>query len=62
MKHDFFIYKEEIDEVVLFPFYLLSDPGYSSTLLQHARDLYNFANNHRAKYSDTFPEVIPFYG
>ena len=37
------------------------DPAYADELLQNARALYEFANTYRAKYSDSVPEVIPFY-
>ncbi|CAL8072378.1 unnamed protein product [Orchesella dallaii] len=37
------------------------DTAFASTLLQHARDLYNFANTNRGKYSDSFPEAAQFY-
>ena len=38
-----------------------SNPSYSAELLLHAEEIYNFANNHRGKYSDSIPEAALFY-
>lgn len=38
-----------------------SDPTYSSTLLEHAKQLFTFANKHRASYSESIPEVQTYY-
>ncbi|XP_065847365.1 endoglucanase 10 [Euphorbia lathyris] len=38
-----------------------SDPKYSSTLLQHAKQLFSFADEHRGSYSESIPEVQHFY-
>ena len=38
-----------------------SDPTYSATLLTHAKQLYEFADNFRGKYSDVITAVNPFY-
>ncbi len=38
-----------------------SDPGYAAKCLDHARDLYSFANEHRGTYVDSIPDVVPFY-
>lgn len=32
-----------------------SDPAYAEQLLRHARELYDFANNYRGKYTDAIP-------
>jgi len=37
------------------------DPTYSNTLLTHARQLFDFANRHRRRYSDSIPEARNFY-
>ncbi|CAC5381277.1 E3.2.1.4 [Mytilus coruscus] len=37
------------------------DPAYSAKLLSKARTLYTFAKTYRGKYSDSVPEVNPFY-
>ena len=37
------------------------DPAYSQTLLTHARQLYDFANDHRGTYTDSIPDVSTFY-
>ena len=37
-----------------------SNPAYSATLLEHAEQLYSFADNYRGKYSDVIP-VGAFY-
>ncbi|GAA0383628.1 glycoside hydrolase family 9 protein [Paenibacillus motobuensis] len=38
-----------------------SDPAYSDKLLQHARQLYNFADQYRGKYSDSITDAKQFY-
>ncbi|MEE2971615.1 MAG: glycoside hydrolase family 9 protein, partial [Planctomycetota bacterium] len=38
-----------------------SDPAYSAACLQHARELYAFANEHRGTYVDSIPDAVPFY-
>jgi len=38
-----------------------TDPAYSSTLLTHAKQLFQFADTYRASYSITNPFVQPFY-
>lgn len=38
-----------------------SDPGYAATMLQHARELYSFANTYQGKYTDSIPGVSAFY-
>lgn len=35
--------------------------SYSSTLLDHAKSLYEFAINYRSKYSDSVPQATPYY-
>ena len=37
------------------------DPAYSAEVLQHARDLYAFADEHQGRYVDSIPDVVPFY-
>nr|AGP76418.1 endo-beta-1,4-glucanase [Nasutitermes sp. NpEG] len=37
------------------------DSTYSNTLLTHARQLFDFANNYRGKYSDSITGARPFY-
>ncbi len=37
------------------------DPGYAATLLTHARQLYDFADRYRGKYSDSIPDAASFY-
>lgn len=37
------------------------ETAYATTLLNHAIQLYSFANNFRGRYSDSFPEVRDFY-
>jgi hypothetical protein len=37
------------------------DPSYSSELLTHAKQLFDFANNYRGKYSDSIREATPSY-
>ncbi|GMH34490.1 hypothetical protein BSKO_02324 [Bryopsis sp. KO-2023] len=37
------------------------DPMYSAELLQHARELYDFGNGFRGKYSDIIPDAKKFY-
>jgi len=38
-----------------------TDPGYADTLLMHARQLYDFADNFRGKYSDCIRDASGFY-
>jgi hypothetical protein len=38
-----------------------TDPGYADTLLMHARQLYDFADNFRGKYSDCIRDAGGFY-
>lgn len=38
-----------------------SDPDYSATLLQHAKELYTFADTYRGKYSDAITDATAFY-
>ena len=37
------------------------DPSFSNTLIQHAKELYDFADKHRALYSDSYKPVRDFY-
>ena len=37
------------------------DPGYSATLLDHAKRLYTFADTYRGRYSDVVPDAATFY-
>ena len=38
-----------------------ADPAYSATLLTRARQLYDFANENRGKYSDSIADAAEFY-
>ena len=38
-----------------------SESDYAATLLQHARELYSFADTYRATYTSSIPDVVPFY-
>jgi hypothetical protein len=38
-----------------------TDPAYADTLLQHARQLYDFADNFRGKYSSCITDAANFY-
>jgi hypothetical protein len=38
-----------------------TDPSYSSSLVTHAKQLYDFANNYRGKYSDSINDARSFY-
>ncbi|MFD1178988.1 glycoside hydrolase family 9 protein [Paenibacillus puldeungensis] len=38
-----------------------SDPAYSEKLLRHAKELYNFADQYRGKYSDSITDAKQFY-
>ncbi|KAF5201066.1 Endoglucanase [Thalictrum thalictroides] len=38
-----------------------SNPTYSSLLLKHAQQLFEFAKNHRGRYSDSVPDAKTFY-
>ena len=35
--------------------------GWAAECLQHARDLFNFADQYRGKYSDSIPDAATFY-
>ncbi|MBN6041954.1 glycoside hydrolase family 9 protein [Amycolatopsis sp. 195334CR] len=37
------------------------DPAYAQTLVQHAKQLYQFADTHRGKYSDCITDAANFY-
>lgn len=37
------------------------DPNYAAQTLEHARQLYAFANEHRGRYVDSIPDAVPFY-
>ncbi|MFX3651189.1 MAG: glycoside hydrolase family 9 protein [Paenibacillus sp.] len=37
------------------------DPAYSARLLQHAEELYNFADTYRGKYTDCITDAAAFY-
>jgi endoglucanase len=37
------------------------DPSYSNNLLTHAKQLFDFANNYRGKYSDSITDASNFY-
>ncbi|XP_037094013.1 endoglucanase 15-like [Pollicipes pollicipes] len=39
-----------------------SDAAYSGQLLDHAKQLYDFANTHRGKYQDSITDAVSFYG
>ncbi|KDP36939.1 hypothetical protein JCGZ_08230 [Jatropha curcas] len=41
--------------------FLKSDSTYSSTLLEHAKQLFSFADKHRGSYSKSIPEVQTYY-
>ena len=38
-----------------------TDPSYSATLIQHAEELFNFADTYRGKYSDSISDASKFY-
>jgi hypothetical protein len=38
-----------------------TDPEYSATLLKHAKQLYNFANEKRGNYSDVITDAAKYY-
>ncbi|KAK7083492.1 hypothetical protein SK128_017351 [Halocaridina rubra] len=38
-----------------------SDPSYAATCLQHAEQLYNFANQYRGKYAQSITDAAKFY-
>lgn len=38
-----------------------SDPAYSETLLDHAKDLFNFADKYRGKYTDSITDAANYY-
>jgi PKD repeat protein len=37
------------------------DPAFSATLLNHAKQLYLFAETYKGKYSESLPDVVAFY-
>ena len=39
-----------------------TDSAYSDTLLKHAKELYDFADEYRGDYTSSVPEVAQFYG
>ena len=38
-----------------------TDPAYSATLIQHAKELFNFADTYRGIYSSSIPDAAKFY-
>jgi hypothetical protein len=38
-----------------------TDPSYANTLITHAKQLYDFANKYRGKYSDSITDAQSFY-
>ncbi len=38
-----------------------TDPGYAALLLKHAKELYQFADQYRGKYSDSISDATAFY-
>ena len=38
-----------------------TDPVYSATLIQHAKELFTFADKYRGLYSDSIPDASKFY-
>ena len=38
-----------------------ADSAYSAELLKHAKELFNFADKYRGKYSDSVPGASSFY-
>ena len=38
-----------------------TNPSYAQTLLRHARELYEFADKYRGKYSDSITNAASFY-
>ena len=38
-----------------------SDEDYSTALLEHAIEMYDFADNYRGKYSDSISDAASFY-
>ena len=38
-----------------------TDPAYADELIGHARDLFDFADNHRGAYSDSITNAASFY-
>ena len=40
----------------------LNDTALADAALDHARELFDFANNFRADYTDSIPEAANFYG
>jgi endoglucanase len=37
------------------------DDNYANNLLNHAKQLFNFADKHRGVYSDSIPQAADFY-
>ena len=37
------------------------DPSYAAKLVDHAKTLFKFADEHRGKYSDSVPAAASFY-
>ena len=37
------------------------EPAYAAELLQHSRELYSFADTYRGTYTQSIPDVTPFY-
>jgi len=37
------------------------NPEYSEECLKHSKQLYDFANEHRGRYSDSIPDALTFY-
>ena len=38
-----------------------TDPAYSATLIQHAKELFDFADTYRGVYSNSIPDAAKFY-
>ena len=38
-----------------------TDPAYSATLIQHAKELFNFADTYRGLYTSSIPDAAKFY-
>ena len=38
-----------------------ADPDYSAQMLEHAKQLFTFADTYRGKYSDSVPQASSFY-
>ena len=37
------------------------DAGYADQLVQHAKQLFDLANNYRGKYTDSIPDAAGYY-